>query len=62
MASEGHPSVTPSGKPKLLDQVSDHRELMQADGIHPTAAAQAQILTNVWLQLEPLLTSQQASH
>jgi acyl-CoA thioesterase-1 len=48
--------------PKLLDQVADHPDLMQADGIHPTAAAQPQILNNVWLHLQPLLTAQQASH
>lgn len=48
--------------PKLLDQVADHPELMQADGIHPTAAAQSQILDNVWSQLNPLLVPQQASH
>ena len=48
--------------PKLLDQVSDHPELMQPDGIHPTAAAQAQILENVWPHLQPLLSTQQASH
>ena len=48
--------------PMLLDQVSDHRELMQADGIHPTAAAQPQILNNVWPHLQPLLTTQQALH
>ncbi len=48
--------------PKLLDQVSDHPELMQPDGIHPTAAAQAQILDNVWPHLQPLLRTQQASH
>ena len=48
--------------PKLLDQVSDHRALMQEDGIHPTAAAQPQILTNVWPHLQPLLETQQASH
>ena len=48
--------------PKLLDQVSDHRDRMQPDGIHPTAAAQVQILNNVWPHLQPLLRSQQASH
>jgi acyl-CoA thioesterase-1 len=48
--------------PKLLDQVSDHPELMQADGIHPIAAAQPQILNNVWPHLKPLLSTQQASH
>jgi acyl-CoA thioesterase-1 len=48
--------------PKLLNQVADHPELMQADGIHPTAAAQPQILDNVWPHLAPLLGAQQASH
>ena len=48
--------------PKLLDQVADHPELMQEDGIHPTAAAQSQILDNVWPHLRPLLSTQQASH
>jgi acyl-CoA thioesterase-1 len=48
--------------PKLLNQVSDHPEMMQADGIHPTAAAQPQILDNVWPHLAPLLGAQQASH
>jgi acyl-CoA thioesterase-1 len=35
---------------------------MQADGIHPTAAAQPRILDNVWPYLAPLLAAQQASH
>jgi acyl-CoA thioesterase-1 len=48
--------------PKLLDRVSDHPELMQEDGMHPTAAAQPQILDNVWPHLELLLGTQQASH
>lgn len=30
-------------------------EMMQADGIHPSAAAQSRILDNVWTELEPLL-------
>ena len=48
--------------PRLLDQVADHSELMQADGIHPTVAAQPKILNNVWPHLEPLLSNQQVSH
>lgn len=32
-------------------------ELMQADGIHPSAAAQPRILDTVWPHLEPLLTA-----
>jgi acyl-CoA thioesterase-1 len=45
--------------PQMLDQVADHRELLQNDGIHPTAAGQAGIMHNIWTGLEPLL--QQAS-
>jgi len=41
--------------PRLLDQVADQPSLMQADGVHPVAAAQARILDNIWPQLEPLL-------
>ena len=41
--------------PKMLDQVAENRELMQADGIHPNAAAQPQIMKNVWAGLEPML-------
>lgn len=41
--------------PLLLDGVAKHRELMQADGIHPTAEAQPRLLENVWPTLLPLL-------
>ena len=41
--------------PRLLHQVAENRELMQDDGIHPTAAAQPQIMRNVWAGLEPML-------
>jgi len=44
--------------PHLLDQVSDHRTLMQADGMHPIARAQPQILDNVWSVLKPLLSKE----
>ena len=40
---------------RLLDQVADYKQLMQADGIHPTAEAQMQILDNIWPKLKPLL-------
>jgi acyl-CoA thioesterase I len=40
--------------PLLLSGVEGF-ELMQADGIHPSAAAQPRILDNVWAELEPLL-------
>lgn len=39
----------------LLDGVHDSAELMQADRIHPTAAAQGRILDNIWSALEPVL-------
>lgn len=41
--------------PFLLESVALDAELMQDDGIHPTAAAQPTILDNVWPALEPLL-------
>jgi acyl-CoA thioesterase-1 len=41
--------------PFFLDQVAGDNELMQRDGIHPTAEAQATLLNNVWPALEPLL-------
>ncbi|WP_240454235.1 arylesterase [Halomonas sp. NO4] len=41
--------------PFLLDNVALEDELMQDDGIHPTAEAQPHILENVWPQLATLL-------
>ena len=41
--------------PFLLEGIGGVDELMQADGIHPTAAAQPRMLENVWPYLEPLL-------
>jgi acyl-CoA thioesterase-1 len=43
--------------PRLLEGIAEDRRLMQPDGLHPLAAAQPQILDNVWLALEPLLSS-----
>lgn len=43
--------------PFLLEGVALNDELMQSDGIHPTAEAQPIILENVWPELEPLLDS-----
>ena len=40
---------------KMLDDVADNGELMQADGMHPTAGAQPQVMENVWTGLEQLL-------
>ncbi|RRQ21079.1 arylesterase [Thiohalobacter thiocyanaticus] len=41
--------------PFLLEDVALEDGLMQADRIHPTAAAQPRLLDNVWPVLEPLL-------
>lgn len=41
--------------PDLLAGVGERWDLMQEDGLHPTAAAQERILDNVWPTLEPLL-------
>jgi acyl-CoA thioesterase-1 len=37
-----------------------HDELMQHDGIHPTAEAQPVILENVWEELGPMLQDERA--
>lgn len=39
----------------FLQGVAETPKLMQADGIHPGAAAQPRILDNVWAGLKPLL-------
>lgn len=39
----------------ILDGVGADRDLMQVDGIHPTAAAQPRLLDNVWVLLRRLL-------
>ena len=41
--------------PSLLAGVEEDPGLFQADGLHPTAAAQPRILDNVWPLLRPLL-------
>jgi acyl-CoA thioesterase-1 len=41
--------------PFLLEGMAEKPELFQADQLHPTGAAQPQILDNVWKVLEPLL-------
>ncbi|MCD6436983.1 MAG: arylesterase [Halomonas sp.] len=43
--------------PFLLEDIALNEQLMQDDGIHPTAEAQPIILDNVWPALEPLLDS-----
>lgn len=44
--------------PFLLEGVAQERSLMQADGIHPTAQAQARLLETVWTPLQALLEPQ----
>jgi acyl-CoA thioesterase-1 len=41
--------------PFLLEGVAAHAELMQADGLHPNADAQPNILNTVWTYLQPML-------
>ena len=41
--------------PFLLEGIATNPDLMQADGIHPTAEAQPLIVDNLWPVLEPLL-------
>lgn len=41
--------------PFLLDGVALDPALMQADGLHPTAAGEPRVLDNVWSVLQPLL-------
>ncbi len=47
--------------PDLLAGVAEDRDLMQPDGLHPTAAAQARILDTVWAGLSPLLDAPTAT-
>ena len=42
--------------PFLLESVAGKLELIQADGLHPTATAQARLLENVWKILERVLS------
>lgn len=41
--------------PAMLADIAEQRDLMQADGLHPGAAAQLRILDNLWPTLEPVL-------
>ena len=46
--------------PFLLERVATRTDLMQGDGIHPTAQAQPIMLDNVWPYLVPFLTGKQS--
>ena len=43
--------------PFILEDIADKTTLMQSDGIHPRAEAQATMLDNIWPQIEKLLVS-----
>jgi acyl-CoA thioesterase-1 len=47
--------------PFFLEGVGDNRNLMQADGIHPTAQAQPIILDVTWPYIEALLNKKETS-
>lgn len=47
--------------PFLLEGVAGNRATMQPDGMHAAAAAQPQLLENVWPHLKPLLRQPSAS-
>ena len=46
--------------PFLLEGVALDPDLMQADGLHPVAAAEPRVLENVWKVLQPLLRAPNA--
>ncbi|MEO8307563.1 MAG: arylesterase [Pseudomonadota bacterium] len=41
--------------PFMLDGIALQKQLMQADGLHPNAQGQPQVLENIWTHLQPLL-------
>jgi acyl-CoA thioesterase I len=47
--------------PSLFAGFGEHRELFQADGIHPIASAEPMLLDNVWRALHPLLTARRTT-
>ncbi|GEP30563.1 esterase TesA [Sulfuriferula plumbiphila] len=53
LARQQHVALLPS----LLKGIEAKRELFQADGFHPIASAQNQVLENVWKPLQTLLVA-----
>lgn len=53
--SELHDELQVAWVPFFLEGVAGDAQLMQRDGIHPTAQAQPQLLENVWPTLQALL-------
>ena len=47
--------------PFLLDGIAQNWDLVQADGVHPTAAAQPVVLDNVWKVLQSVLPTNTAA-
>lgn len=41
--------------PFMLDGIAGNRDLVQQDGLHPTAAAQPLILENIWVELKKII-------
>ncbi len=56
--AESHGAVV---TPFLLASVAGVAGLMQTDGLHPTAAAQARILDNVWPAIESVLAARRSA-
>jgi acyl-CoA thioesterase-1 len=48
--------------PFMLEGFADQRTAFQNDGLHPTAAAQAMLLDNVWRPLRPMLGKPSGNH
>ena len=53
LARQDHAALLPF----LLQGIALDPALMQSDGLHPTAAAQARVLENVWTVLSPMLAA-----
>ncbi len=51
LAKQHHAALVPF----LFEGIAADRDMFQADGLHPNAAAQPRLLNNVWRALEPLL-------
>ncbi|ANJ67352.1 arylesterase [Halothiobacillus diazotrophicus] len=50
LAAQNHLPLVPF----ILQGVAENRSLMQADGLHPTAAGEPQVLANIWSVVGPL--------
>lgn len=66
MFSETYPTLAKKNQlplvPFLLDGVAGLPDMIQPDGIHPTAAGQPQMLDNVWPVLRDLLATLPAAY